>query len=207
MNEIKISLERIRDGKVLSNPRLDVQLIKIGSTSYAVFSAHDNMAFFAFSSSQLTRYLAQLEGKEIIDVKLVNQTPITGDESDETRVLQLKLSNAKIAVLNKYDHLYEMDPVILKESNFLLVSAHKQWGLPAMSIAGFMLFTDRLIRTIEEIADEGQHGYLISVLWSDYRLALEATGANETDRICVEGEFISFSVKRFAHGLYIFDHA
>jgi hypothetical protein len=206
MNEIKISLDRIRDGKIISNPRLDIQLIRVGSISYAVFSAHDNMAFFAFSSSQLTRYLSQLEGKDIIDVKLVNQGPITGDESDETKVLQLKLSNAKIVVLNKYDHLYEMDPVILEESNSVLVSAHKQWGLPAMSIAGFMLFTDRLIRTIEDIAEEGQHGYLVNVLWADYRLTLESTGSNETDRVCVEGEFISFSVKKFAHGLYVFDH-
>lgn len=207
MNEINISLERIREGKILSSPKLDIQLIKIGSISYAVISAHDDMVFFAFSSSQLTRYLSQLKGIKIIDVKLVKQSPITGDESDETNVLHLKLSDAKIAVLNKYDHLYEMDPVILKESKSVLVSAHKQWGLPAMSIAGFMLFTDRLIRTIEDIAEEGQHGYLVSVLWSDYRLALEATGSSETDRVCVEGEFLSFSVKRFAHGLYIFDHA
>ena len=76
-----------------------------------------------------------------------------------------------------------------------------------MSIAGFMLFTDRLIRTIEDIAEEGQHGYLVSVLWADYRLALESTGSNETDRVCVEGEFLAFSVKRFAHGLFVFDHA
>jgi|GEM_PF-2064724 len=207
MNQINIPLDRILDGRILSNPKLDIQLIRVGSISYAIFSAHDNMAFFTFSSSQLTRYLAQLDGEEIIDVKLVSQSPITGDESDETRVLQLKLSNAKIAVINKYDHIYVMDPIILEESNSILISAHKQWGLPAMSIAGFMLFTDRLIRTIEEVAEEGQHGYLVSVLWADYKLALESTGSNETDRVCVEGEFISFSVKRFAHGLYVFDHA
>jgi hypothetical protein len=64
-----------------------------------------------------------------------------------------------------------------------------------------------MIHTIEDIAEEGQHAYLVNVLWSDYRLALEATGLSETERISVEGEFLAFSVKRFAHGLYVFAHA
>jgi serine/threonine protein phosphatase 1 len=38
----------------------------------------------------------------------------------------------------------------------------------------------------------------------DWRL-IESTLPYE--RICVEGEFMSFSVKRFAHGLFIFDYA
>ena len=207
MNEINISLDRIRQGEILSNPKMDIQLRRIGKISFAVTSAYDGSVFLAFASSELARYLAQLGSKEILDVKLLNQTPITGDETDETKILQLKLSDGRVLVLNKYDHIYEMEPVILEKPDPILISAHKQWALPPQSIAGVMLLTERMVRTIEDIADEGQHAYLVSVLWSDYRLTLEATGQSEEQRISVEGEFISYTVNRFAHGLYVFDHA
>lgn len=41
----------------------------------------------------------------------------------------------------------------------------------------------------------------------DQRFAVESSEADEFEQIDVEGEFMAFSVKRFAHGLYIFDKA
>jgi len=206
MNEINISEERLNGAKLLSLPGLDISLWKIGHITYAITEKDQGMRF-AFASAELTKYLARQKPKRITDVKLLKQSPIIGYEEDETNVLRIKFSDAKIATLDKYDHVYEFEPIILEEGESILTSAHKQWGLPADGIAGLMLLTRRMINTIEDIADEGQHAYLINVLWKEYRLAVESSDADEFERICIEGEFIAFSVKRFAHGLFVFDYA
>jgi len=206
MNEININEGRLDGSILLSTPGMDIALRKIGHISYGITEKGNGLRF-AFASAELTKYLSRRKDRKIYDVKLLKQYPIVGYEEDETNVLRLKFDDAKVALLDKYDHIYEFEPVILEQGGSILTSAHKQWGLPAQGIAGLMLLTRRMIHTIEDVADEGQHGYLVSVLWSDYKLALESTGSNETDRVCVEGEFITFSVKRFAHGLYVFDHA
>lgn len=206
MNEININEERLDGSTLLSSPGIDIGLRKIGHISYAITEREYGMRF-AFSSAELTKFLSRRKNRKITDVKLLKQYPIVGYDEDETNVLQLKFDNAKIVTLNKYDHVYEFEPVILETGESILVSAHKQWGLPADGIAGLMLLTRRMINTIEDIADEGQHAYLINVLWKEYRLAIEDSGTDEFERICIEGEFISFSVKRFAHGLFVFDYA
>ena len=206
MNEINISEERLKGSTLLSVPGLDISLWKIGHITYAITEKGQGMRF-AFASAELTKYLARQKPKRITDVKLLKQSPIFGYAEDETNVLRIKFSDSKIATLDKYDHLYEFEPIIFEQGESILTSAHKQWCLPADGIAGLMLLTRRMINTIEDIADEGQHAYLINILWKEYRLALEKSGDDEFDRICVEGEFMAFSVKRFAHGLFVFDYA
>ena len=206
MNEINVNEERLDGSTLLSSPGIDIGLWKIGHISYAITEKGYGMRF-AFASAELTKYLARRKAKKITDVKLLRQSPIVGYEDDETNILRIKFDDAKIATLNKYDHVYEFEPIILERGQSILTSAHKQWGLPADGIAGLMLLSSRMIHTIEDIADEGQHAYLISVLWKEYRLAIENSGADEFDRICIEGEFMSISVKRFAHGLFVFDYA
>ena len=206
MNEINISEERLKGSTLLSVPGLDIGLWKIGHITYAITEEGQGMRF-AFASAELTKYLARQRPKRITDVRLLKQSPIIGYDEDVTNVLRIKFSDAKIATLDKYDHLYEFEPIILEQGESILTSAHKQWGLPADGIAGLMLLSSRMIHTIEDIADEGQHAYLINILWKEYRLAVESNGADEFERICVEGEFMAFSVKRFAHGLFVFDYA
>lgn len=206
MNEINISEERLKNSTLLSSPGLDNELRRLGHITFGVFTKADGLRF-AFASSELVKYLERRKGKKITDVRLLSQTAIVGDEVDDTKVLRLKFSDARVATLDKYDHLYEYEPIIAREVSSYLISPHKQWGLPPHGIAGLMLLTERMVHTIEDLADEGQHAYLIKVLWDDYRLALEDSGGDEFEQINVEGEFLSFSVKRFAHGLFIFDYA
>lgn len=205
MNEINISADRLGESTFISSPLMDIGLHKIGAITYAITEKGDGLRF-AFASSELTKYLARKNDWKITDVKLLKQYPIIGYEEDETLVLRLKFSDGKIAILDKYDHLSEFVPVVLEKGESILTSAHKQWGLPAESCAGVMLLTKRMIDTIEDIADEGQHAYLISVLWKEYRLALKSSGSDEFERLSIEGEFMAFCVKRFAHGLFVFDH-
>ena len=206
MNEININEGCLDGSTLISAPGIDIGLWKIGHISFAITEKGYGMRF-AFASAELTKYLARREQYKITDVKLLKQYPIVGYEDDETNILRLKFDDAKVALLDKYDHIYEFEPIILERGESILTSAHKQWGLPAQGIAGLMLLTSRMIHTIEDIADEGQHAYLICILWKEYRLAVENSGADEFERICVEGEFMSFSVKRFAHGLFVFDYA
>ena len=205
MNEIIISENRLSESTFITSPLVDIALHKIGAISYAITEKGNGMRF-AFASSELTKYLARRQDQKITDVKLLKQSPVIGYEEDETLILRLKLGNGKVVMLNKYDHLFEYEPVILEEGEGILTSAHKQWALPADSVAGLMLLSQRMIHTIEDIAEEGQHSYLIHLLWREYRLALEISGDDECERLCVEGEFMAFSVKRFAHGLFVFDH-
>lgn len=206
MNEININEGRLDGSTLLSTAGTDIALRKIGHISYGITEKGYGLRF-AFASAELTKYLARRKSQKIKDVKLLKQYPIVGYDEDETNVLRLKFDDAKVALLDKYDHIYEFEPVILEQGESILTSAHKQWALPANGIAGLMLLTRRMIHTIEDIADEGQHAYLVNILWKEYRLAIETSGADEYERICVEGEFLSFSVKRFAHGLFVFDHA
>jgi hypothetical protein len=206
MNEINIDENRLSGSTFLTSPLLDIALHKIGAITYAISEKGYGLRF-AFASAELTKYFGRMDDFKITDVKLLKQHPIVGYEEDETLVLRLKLSDARIVTLDKYDHVYEYEPVILEQGESILTSAHKQWGLPADSFAGLMLLTRRMILTIEDIANEGQHAYLINVLWREYRLAVDQSGADEFERLSVEGEFMAFSVKRFAHGLFIFDHA
>jgi hypothetical protein len=205
MNEININEGRLDGSILLSTAGMDIALRKIGHISYGVTEKGYGLRF-AFASAELTKYLARRKKRKIIDVKLLKQYPIVGYEEDETNILRLRFDDSKVALLDKYDHVYEFEPVILERGESILVSAHKQWALPANGVAGLMLLTRRMIHTIEDIADEGQHAYLINILWKEYRLAVETSRADEFERICVEGEFMSFSVKRFAHGLFVFDH-
>jgi len=206
MNEINVSEDRISGSTFITSPMLDIALHKIGAITYGITEKGRGLRF-AFASAELTKYLTRRKTKKITDVKLLRQYPLIGYEEDETNLLWLKFDDARIATLNKYDHVYEYEPTILEQGESILLSAHKQWGLPADGIAGLMLLTRRMINTVEDIAEEGQHAYLISVLWKEYRLAVENSGADEFERICVEGEFMAFSVKRFAHGLFVFDYA
>lgn len=206
MNEININEGRLDGSTLLSSPGMDIVLRKIGHISYGITEKGYGLRF-AFASAELTKYLARRKTLKIIDVKLLKQSPVVGYEEDETNILRLRFDDSKVVIIDKYDHLYEFEPVILEQGESILISAHKQWALPAQGIAGLMLLTRRMIDTIEDIADEGQHAYLINILWKEYRLAIENSGADEYERICVEGEFMSFSVKRFAHGLFVFDHA
>jgi len=205
MNEINIDEGRLESSTLLSIPGIDIALWRIGHITYGITEKGYGLRF-AFSSSELTKYLSRRKNHKITDVKLLKQYPLVGYEEDETNILWLKFDNAKVTFLDKYDHIYEFEPVIMERGESILTSAHKQWGLPADGIAGLMLLSSRMIHTIEDIADEGQHAYLISIIWKEYRLAVENAGADEFERICVEGEFMSFSVKRFAHGLFVFDH-
>lgn len=206
MNEININEGRLDGATRLSSIGMDIGLWKIGHISYAVTEKGYGLRY-AFASAELTKYLSRRKTTKITDVKLLKQFPVVGYEEDETHVLKLKFSDAKIATLDKYDYLYEFEPIIREQGNSILTSAHKQWGLPPNGIAGLMLLSSRMIHTIEDIADEGQHAYLINILWKEYRLAIENSGADEFERICIEGEFMAFSVKRFAHGLFVFDYA
>jgi hypothetical protein len=205
MNEINISEDRLSESTFLTSPLLDIALHKIGAITYAITEKNCGMRF-AFSSAELTKFLTSREELKINDVKLLKQTPVIAYEEDETLILRLKLNDGTVMILNKYDHIYLYEPVVLEKGESILTSAHKQWGLPADSFAGLMLLTRRMINTIEDIADETQHGYLISVLWKEYRLAVESSRADECDRLCIEGEFMAFSVKRFVGGLFVFDH-
>jgi len=206
MQEININEERLDGSTLLSIPGIDIGLWKVGHITYAITEKGHGMRF-AFSSAELTKYFSRRKSSKITDVKLLKQTPIVAYEEDETHVLRLRFSDAKIATIDKFDHVYEFEPIILEEGESILTSAHKQWGLPADGIAGLMLLTRRMINTVEDIADEGQHAYLVQILWKEYRLAIENTGADESERICVEGEFMSFSVKRFNGVLFVFDYA
>lgn len=205
MNEINISEGRLNESTFITSPLLDIALHKVGAISYAVSEKGYGLRF-AFASAELSKFLSHRNKRKITDVKLLKQMPIIGYEEDETLVLRLKFAGGRVVTLDKYDHLFEYEPVILEEGESILTSAHKQWGLPSESFAGLMLLTQRMIHTVEDIADESQHAYLINVLWKEYRLAVEDSGADEFERICVEGEFMSFSVNRFAHGLFVFDH-
>jgi hypothetical protein len=207
MNEITLSEDRFADSTLISQPGLEIELRQIGSITFGLVTRSDGTPRFAFASAELAAYLAKRKDKRIIDVKLMQQTPIWGEEIDETKILRLKFSDARIITLDKYDHLYEFEPILSREISHALISPHKQWGLPPLSFAGLMLLTERMVSIIEDLADEGQHAYLIKILWDDYRLAIDESGANEFDQINIEGEFMDFSVKRFAHGLFIFDNA
>lgn len=206
MNEINISEERLKNSTLLSSPGLDIELRRIGHITFAVCDRNDGMRY-AFASAELANYLGRCGTIKVTDVKLFKQTAVVGDESGDTLLLRLKLANAKIITLDNNDHIHQFEPVIARDLSSSLISPHRQWGLPPHGIAGIMLLSERLVLTIEDIADEGQHAYLIQVLWNDYQLALKVSGTSEHDRICVEGEFMTFSVKEFAHGLLIFDHA
>ncbi|PXA05736.1 hypothetical protein DDZ13_02375 [Coraliomargarita sinensis] len=206
MNEINISEDRLSESTIFTSPLLDIALHKVGAITFAITEKSYGLRF-AFASAELAKYLERQQNPNITDVKLLRQHPVVGYEEDETLILRLKLDRGKVVMLNKYDHIYEYEPIILEEGDGILTSAHKQWGLPAESVAGLMLLTRRMIQTVEDIADEGQHSYLIHVLWQEYRLALEISGCSEAERISVEGEFMAFSVKRFTGELFVFDHA
>lgn len=206
MTPVTITHECFHASKLISPKGLEVELRQVGRITFAVCYKNDNEHWHAFSSSELATVLSKRRGNKIIDVKLLQQTPVFGNEIDLTHVLRLKFADATIMTVDKYDHVYTFSPVAQKAKQLKLISPHKQWGLPPLSIAGVMLLTQRMIEAVESIADEGQHAYLIKVLWDDYKLVAKDY-ADEDAPISVEGEFLSYTVKRFAHGLFIFDLA
>lgn len=206
MNEIKIPLERLENSELISHPQCLAELRRVGPVAFALRTQDDGKWPFAFASSALAQFLKGLKSK-IIDVRLLLQTPLVGDEIDETKILRLKLGNARIAILDKYDHLYEFEPSTEVDPRGHLTSPVKLWGLPPMSHAGFMLMTERMVSLVDSLAEEGQFHHLVYVMWRDFQLAMENTDWNEDDVITVEGEFMCFSVRRFAFGMFVFDHA
>lgn len=206
MTPVTIPVERFLNAELISASGLEIELRKVGRITFAVCLKNDHAHWHAFSSSELATALSKQQSNMIIDVKLLNQTPVYGEDIDHTNILRLKFANSTIITVDKYDHVYTFSPSIERAKQVKLISPHKQWGLPPLSIAGVMLFTQRMIEAVESIAEEGQHAYLVKVLWDDYRLVAKEY-ADEDAQISVEGEFLAFTVKRFAHGLYIFDLA
>jgi hypothetical protein len=206
MNEFKISLERLERSELISHSRCLVELRRVGAVAFAIKTRDDGQWRFTFTSAALAKFLEKLE-TSILDVRLLSQTPIVGDESDETKILRLRLGDAKIIILNKYDHLYEYEPSTNVDPRGKLISPVKLWGLPPLSHAGRMLITERMATLIENLAEEGQFHHLIFVLWRDYQLAVNDITPNENDVITVEGEFMTFSVRPFAFEMLIFDLA
>lgn len=206
MNEFKISLERLERSKLISHPRCLVELRRAGAVAFAIKTRDDDQWPFTFVSAALAKFLKKLKTK-IIDVRLLLQTPIIGDEIDETKILRLRLGNARIVILDKYDHLYEFEPSTDIDPRGKLVSPVKLWGLPPLSHAGRMLMTERMVSLVENLAEEGQYHHFVYVLWRDFQLAADEAHRGEDEVITVEGEVMMFSVRPFAFEMFVFDLA
>lgn len=206
MNEFKISSERLERSELISHPKCLVELRRAGAVVFAVRTRDDGKWPFTFASAALAKFLERLKTK-IIDVRVLLQTPIVGDEIDQTKILRLRLGNAAIIQLDKYDHLYEFQPSFDVDPMGHLISPVKEWGLPPLSHAGRMLMTARLVALVDSLAEEGQYHHLVYVLWRDYQLAVRETDHDAEDAIAVEGEFMTFCVRPFAFEMFIFDLA
>ena len=206
MNEFKISLERLERSELISHPKCLVELRRASPVAFAIKTRDDGQWRFTFASAALAKFLKELKTK-ITDVRLLSQTPIIADESDETKILRLRLGDARIVQLDKYDHLYVFEPSTDVDPRGKLISPVKLWGLPALSHAARMLMTERMVSLVENLAEEGQYYQLIHVLWRDFQLAVNDTDQNENDIVTVEGEFMTFSVRPFAFEMFIFDLA
>lgn len=206
MNEFKISLERLERSELISHSKCLVELRRAGAVAFAIRTRDDGQWPFTFASAALAKFLKELKTK-ITDVRLFSQTPIVGDESDETRILRLRLGDGRIIQLDKYDHLYIFEPSTDVDPRGKLISPVKLWGLPPLSHAARMLMTERMVSLVDTLAEEGQYYHLIHVLWRDFQLAVDDTNLNERDVITVEGEFMTFSVRLFAFEMLIFDLA
>lgn len=204
MNQVSISKERLKSSELISHPKSAIQLRKVGDITFALCDSRTDELMLGFSSSALVRYLGSRERLQIINVRLVSQKVIIGLEPDDYLVLSMRLKDATLITLDEQDYIYESSPFISTHERGTLISPSKMWALPPEGCYARMLLTERMVHFLENLAEEGQHAHLVSMLWKEYELARDKSEPDR--RLSIEGEFMSYSVMAFAHGLVLFDH-
>lgn len=205
MNEIsKIDPHRIETGRNFSTPMAQQVLIQAGGIVFAVCERTSLKLLYGFASSTLARFLAETKKIQISDAQIIHQSIHIGCETESERILQLKVTDGSLVIVNSYDHLYLSTPYVSIRDRGKLLNPSQVWGLTANGFMSYMLLTERMVDFLECRAQDGQHGHLLKVLWREYQLATEHT---EQRTVSIEGEFLDFSAREFAHGLVIFDTA
>lgn len=203
MNEINISNDRIETAAVLSTAASPVQLRRIEKNLFAVTSPTLDEPSYVFDSPALGRYLDQ-QHPTINAVALVKLCSLVGRNENWQLKLEIGLSNGHHLTLDQKDQLFEAAPVKGVVSDSVLQSPVQVWGLAAELPFACMLLTKRLVESIDTLANDGQHSYLLNVLWKEYeRAADEAAEGSRTQTI--DGEFMRFTARPFHRHLVVFD--
>lgn len=205
MNEANVSIDRIASSEVISQPRSGLQLRRIEGTVFAVTEPTLEGYSYVFESPALRRYIEKFQ-PSICSVALIHQREVVGENENNQMRLELGLDDGHFVILNEKDQVFVAVPMADNINDSALQSPVKVWGLPAQLPYACMLLTKRLAETLDSLADDGQHAYLLNVLWKEYKLALsEAEQAEQTHRI--NGEFMRFSARPFQRFLVLFDRA
>lgn len=203
MNEIKIDPHRLESGALLSNPRSSRLLIQAGGIAFGICQRSNMKLLYGFASSSLARFVAESKNIEAEDALIINQMTTIGPEEESETVLKIIMSDGSLLILDSYDHIYRCTPYVSCRDRGRLLSPNKVWGLPAQNYMAYMLLTERMIDFLETRANDGQHAHLLKILWREYQLATEHT--EQKQQVSIEGEFLDFTAREFAHGLVIFD--
>lgn len=205
MNEANVSIDRIASSEVISQHRSELQLRRIEGTVFAVTEPTLEEPSYVFESPGLRRYIDRYH-PSICSVALIHQREVAGKSENNQMRLELGLSDGNLLILNEKDQVFEATPMTDKTNHSILQSPVQVWGLPAQLPYASMLLTKRLVETLDSLAADGQHAYLLNVLWKEYELAHgEAEQAEQTHRI--NGDFMRFSARPFQRFLVLFDRA
>jgi hypothetical protein len=205
MNEININPSRIEKAPCISCATASQQLRRIAKITFAITSSKDENTSFAFASQALADYL-HTHQPEITEARLVYESGHPLDAADNKRILHLDLKSGERLHLNEHDQLRVSQRYQTKQRHIGIYSPYKLWQLPKQVYLCQMLVTERMFHFLEDLGDDGQHAYLLNILWKEYQLHLEQHGAS-ADRQKIQGEFMSFSAKTFSKGFVLFDFA
>lgn len=204
MNEININLNRLKTGKNHSAPKARRLLMQAGGIAFGILERKYMTLLYGFASASLARYIAESQQIKVEDAIVLKQRLIVGPEEEPRLALHLKLLDGCHLTLDCYDHIYHCTPYVSLRDNGRLLSPNKVWGLPAHGYMGFMLLTERMVDFLEDRAKDGQHAHLLRVLWREYEICSKRFSDRQLN---IEGEFVEFTARPFAHGLIIFDTA
>lgn len=205
MNEINISLSRIEKASYISCATAAQQLRRIAKITFAITFSKDENASFAFASQALADYLHTHQA-EISEAHLVYESGHPHDVANNKRILHLDLKSGERLHLNEHDQLWVSQRYHNKQRHIGIYSPYKLWQLPKQAYLCQMLVTERMFHFLEDLGDDGQHAYLLNILWKEYQLHLDRHGAC-ADGQKIHGEFMSFRAKAFSQNFVLLDFA
>ena len=206
MKEYNIDITRLHEANLLTHRISRLELHQMGKVTFFIREPVSDQVIYAFTSPALGRFITTSQALDIQDVQLVLEQKIPGD-GEQKKVLKLTLNTREIIVIDEEDLIFKAQPLHPRPLEYTgrLLTPCQLWGGEPMSYLSLILLTDRLVDTIEDIAQGGNQLELIDVIWREYQRDLKAGRISLKMRHKISGEFLEFTAKRVGGLLVVFD--
>lgn len=203
MNELNISLSKIKQAKCLGPENCEPQLYQLSPITFAIYEQQSETIIIAFASPILAECLDRLGAPKINRATCVKITQLVEAAPPPERAIRLLLADNRTIALSSDDSIAIETTFRSQYSRDIrLLSPHRIWGQSSFQPLDCMLLTPRIAQVLNEISSQNNQLELAATLWRDYQFAIHCS-ANKTHEI--DGDFMTFTARCFSGYLIVFD--